>query len=109
MDRARVVGWLSSMTDKQFVEFFYDAVAHRDTSERKDECGHFVLADTSKVPGEERDTVFLALPDPAEYSAQWADDVPICQTGQCSECKSWVRSIAKHAICPIYGSKVYCT
>ena len=70
---------------------------------------HFVMAQTSRMTDEERDTVFLALPDPDEYSDDWADDCPICQTGQCIECRSWVRSIAKHAICPICEAKVYCT
>ncbi|MHC2066481.1 hypothetical protein ACYFX5_03330 [Bremerella sp. T1] len=108
MNRNEVIAWLSQMNDKQFVDFFYEAVADRDTSELPGEKGHFVLADTSKFPGEPRDTAFLALPDPAENS-KWADDVPICQTGRCPECESWVRSIAKHAICPLCGTKVYCT
>ncbi len=97
------------MTDKQFVEFFYEAVAERDTSEIEGEHGHFVVANTSKLPDEERNTVFLALPDAGKYSGEWADDCPICQTGQCIECGSWVRSVAKHAICPICEAKVYCT
>lgn len=109
MDRRGVVAWLASLTDKQFVDFFYEAVSERDTSEFDGECGHFVIADTSKMPDEKRDTVFLALPDSDEYSGEWADDSPICQTGQCIECGSWVRSIAKHAICPICEAKVYCT
>ena len=97
------------MTDKQFVEFFYEAVAERDTSEIEGEHGHFVVANTSKLPDEERNTVFLALPDAGKYSGAWADDCTICQTGQCIECGSWVRSVAKHAICPICEAKVYCT
>ena len=109
MDRHNVRVWLSSLTDKQFVEFFYEAVSGRDTSEIEGESGHLVVADTSKLPDEERDTVFLAIPDPDEYSGGWADDSPICQTGQCIECGSWVRSVAKHAICPICHAKVYCT
>ncbi|MBA2117142.1 hypothetical protein HOV93_43380 [Planctomycetes bacterium FF15] len=109
MDRAKVVGWLSTMTDKQFVEFFYEAVSRRDTSEIRGEQGHLVLADTSRLPGEQRDTFFLAIPDPDKYETEWANDCPICQTGQCIECKSWVRCIAKHAVCPICSEKVYCT
>lgn len=110
MDRDRVLAWLSRLTDKQFVEFFYEAVADRDTSEIKGEKGHFVLANTSLFDDNEWDTVFLAVPDPAEYSERgWADDSPICQTGQCMECASHVRSLAKRAICPICGAKVSCT
>ena len=109
MDRARVLGWLSSMTDKQFVDFFYEAVAERDTSEIKGERGHLVIANTSKSPGEERDTVFLASPDKDEYESGWGDDCPICQTGHCGECGASVRSISKHAICPLCDTKVSCT
>ncbi len=109
MNRASIIAWVSSLTDKQFVEFFYEAVSGRDTSEIDGERGHFVVADTSRMPGEERDTVFLALPDADEYAGKWADDCPICQTGQCIECGSRIRSIAKHAICPICEAKVYCT
>lgn len=109
MDRRTIVTWLASLTDKQFVEFFYEAVSDRDTSEVDGDRGHFVMAKTSKMPDTERDTVFLALPDPDEYSGEWADDSPICQTGQCVECGSRVRSVSKQAICPICEAKVYCT
>ena len=97
------------MSDKQFVDFFYKAVSGRDTAEVTGESAHLVIANTSRIPGEVRETVFLALPDPAEYSNEWADDCPICQTGDCIECGSKIRSIAKNAICPICNAKVYCT
>jgi hypothetical protein len=109
MDRSAVIAWLSSMTDKQFIDFFYDAVSGRDTSEMEGERGHLVMANASQFPGEDRDTVFLALPDPDKYPEGWADDSPICQTGQCIECGSPIRCVAKHAVCPICMAKVYCT
>lgn len=109
MNPANVLAWLSSMTDKQFVEFFYEAVSDRDTSEFDGQRGHFVLANTSKMPDEDRDTVFLAIPDPVHNPNEWSDDCPICQTGQCAECGSWIRCVAKNAICPICEAKVYCT
>lgn len=109
MDRGNLMAWLSSLTDKQFIEFFYEAVSERGTSEIDGERGHLVVANTSKAPNEDRVTVFLALPDPNEYSGEWAYDTPICQTGDCIECGTRVRSIAKHAICPICKAKVYCT
>jgi len=108
MDQHQVISWLLEMADKQFVEFFYEAVADRDTSEIEGENGHFVIAETSMIPGEQRNTVFLALPDPTEYIT-WSEESPICQTGQCPECEAWVRSIAKHAICPLCNARVYCT
>ena len=109
MRRENVVAWLRTLTDKQFAELFYEAVASRDAGDMKEEGGHFVLADTSKRPGERRETQFIALPDPGAYRDQWSDDAPICQTGQCSECESWVRCVAKKAVCPLCGAKVHCT
>ncbi|MEX1040993.1 MAG: hypothetical protein WDZ51_10200 [Pirellulaceae bacterium] len=109
MKQRDVVEWLSQMTDKQFVEFFYEAVAGRDTSEIEGEQGHLVIADTSQLQGQQRETAFLAVPDPEMYSGEWADDSPICQTGQCVACGAKVQCIAKHAICPICAETVYCT
>lgn len=111
MNRTNVIAWLSGMSHKQFAEFFYDAVAKRITSDFKEEEGHFVLADTSQFPCEGRETDFIALPDTAKYDHDWvwADDSPICQSGDCLGCGSVVRSIAKHAICPLCYEEVYCT
>ena len=108
MNRGNVIAWLSSLTDKQFVEFFYDAVANRDSSEVEGEQGHLVLADTRMIPGEKRETVFLGLPYPQPLR-EWADNCPLCQTGDCNSCGAWVRCIAKHAVCPICFASVYCT
>ena len=109
MDRGHVIAWLSSLTDQQFAEVFYEAASERATSNSYGECCHFLLAHSSSSPREQRDIVFVALPDPEQYSRNWSDDCPICQTGECAECGARVRSIAKRAICPICEEKVDCT
>ena len=97
--RARALDWISGLTDKQFSEFFYDAVLERRTSDTPEEQGHFVLADARRDSDSTGwDVDFVALPQKRE---PWADDVPICQTGECSSCGRVIRSWAKHQRCPI--------
>lgn len=108
MKNQDAVAHLASVTDKDFVELFYAAVAQRDAIDGEN-SRRFVLAETSEWPDGERDTVFLAVEDPSHYPVGWANDSPICQTGQCGECGADVRSIAKHAICPLCSKAVYCT
>ena len=108
MDESKVITWIQSLTDKQFVEFFYRAVANRSTSDLPEWNGHFVLADAEKVTDEPWEVDVIALHDPDEYK-EWVDDAPICQSGSCSACGNSVRSVAKHAVCPVCKSKVYCT
>jgi len=51
MDKARVVAWLSSLTDKQFVEFFYESLASRHLykAERSYLDSHLVLANANRI------------------------------------------------------------
>ena len=37
--------WISRLTERQFAQFFYEAVHERCTSDSPEEGGHFVLAD----------------------------------------------------------------
>lgn len=101
--------WLGTLTDKQFAEFFYEAVRERNTSDQKEWNGHFVLADTERVTNFSWSLACIALPDPTAYAERWGDDAAICQSGTCMGCDTEVRSWAKHAICPICGTKVYLT
>ena len=105
MDEWGVMAWLNTMTHKQFAEFFYRAVADRNTSDLPEWNGHFVLADAELIPDEPWDVDLIAVPADAEY----VDDHPICQSGTCSSCNSDVRSVAKNARCPVCGGDVYCT
>ena len=108
MNQTDMLARLTSLADEEFVELFYEVVRKRDPVGGENNR-HFVLAETSQCPDEDRDTVFVALPAPERYPEGWVNDAPICQTGECGECGSWVSSIAKHAICPICEAEVYCT
>lgn len=106
MKEREVVGWVESLTDKQFVDFFYAAVASRSTSDFSEWNGHFLLANAEKLPGEPWEIDLIARHDPGN---EWPEDSPICQSGICSQCSNTVRSISKNAICPVCDAKVYCT
>ena len=108
MNELQVIAWLETLTEKQFSEFFYRAVATRCTSDVPEWQGHLVLADADRETDESWSLSLIALPDPDEYD-QWADDSPICQSGTCPECGACLRSIAKHVVCPVCKSKANCT
>ena len=109
MVESQVIAWLNAMSHKQFAEFFYRAVSDRNTSDVAEWDGHFILADAEHVPDEDWDVDMIALHDPDEYDTGWADDSPLCQSGTCPNCGANVRSVAKHALCPVCNSKTYCT
>jgi hypothetical protein len=103
-EREATLQWLAGLTDKAFAEFFYKAVRSRKTDAR----GHFVLADADVSAGRWH-VDYVAQPAVEHYDGPWVDDALICQWGQCDSCGSPTRSWAKHAICPVCGSKVYCS
>ncbi len=105
MDESRAIAWLNTLTDKQFAEFFYRAVADRNTSDLPEWNGHFVLAGAQKLPDEPWDIDLIGVPANADF----VDDHPICQSGTCMTCESTVRSVAKNARCPVCGADVYRT
>lgn len=109
--RKNVLAFLAELSNKEFAEFFYEAVRGRLTSDAKEWQGHFILADSEQVSEDEPwDVDVIALHDPQHYPASdWGDDAPICQSGTCSLCGHKVRSWAKQAICPICGEIAYCT
>ncbi len=107
-ERVTALYYLSKLSDKAFAEFFYEAVRDRNTSDIKQWKGHFVLADAEQVEGEPWEVVLIASQDSRD-NAKWANDVPICQSGQCRSCTNLVRSWTKTAICPVCGQHVYLT
>ena len=97
--------WVRGLTDKEFAQFFYDAVQGRDPGQDDSERRRFVLADASF--SSTLDIDYIATP--ADPSREWADDAPICQSGQCSRCKAQCRSWAKEFACPVCGNTAYGT
>lgn len=106
--REQVLDWCRGLNDKQFAEFFYEAVASRNTSDLPEWRGHFVLADAEFVDDGPWEVDFIALPVETER-APWSDEGPICQSGTCGSCGFAVRSWSKRAECPVCANPVYCT
>jgi hypothetical protein len=107
MDKVKVAAWLSSLTDKQFVEFFYESLASRHLShaERGHVDSHLVLANVSRIldDGVTWGEWSLELLCPADEA--WADDAPVCQFGE--HCGLGTVSWAKRSVCPVCGGNVY--
>ena len=104
--RSHALRFIETLSDKQFAEFFYQAVRDRNTSDLEAWAGHLVLANAEKVDDEPWSLDLLALPENRE---SWSDDADICQSGACATCSAEVRSWAKQALCPVCGARVYCT
>ncbi len=105
-ERQRLLEWLSGLTDRQFAEVFYEAIRDRRTSDFADGQGHFVLSDVQLEAGGWV-VDFIATPDATQ--PDWADDVPICQSGRCPGCSHPVRCWSKRMVCPICGGEAYGT
>lgn len=106
--RNHMLQWIAELNHKQFAEFFYEAVAHRTTSDLAEWQGHFILADTESVDNGAWDIDFIALPVKSERH-EWSDEALICQSGTCDGCNTDVRSWSKRAECPVCGNAVGCT
>ena len=106
MPPKNLVHALRALTDKQFVEVFYEAVQGRHIypAERNVFDAHLVLANTVRdVDGTDRGwTVELVCPTPGQ---DWVDDAPICQAGE--HCGMATTSWAKSSQCPVCGGAVY--
>lgn len=103
--RAAALEYLRALCSKEFAEFFYEAVRDRMTSETPAVRGHFVLADAWFDDDSGWTADFIALGDSAKYGeGSWAADLPLCESGECHECGTTIRSWAKSMICPICGS-----
>ena len=108
MDRANISAWISSLTDKQFIEFFYQSLASRHLfeSERGYIDSHLVLANASRYLDEDGVTWGeweVELLCPADEA--WVADAPVCQFGE--HCSLRTASWAKRSICPVCGGNVF--
>ena len=107
MTNDEIIREIQKLSDKQFVEFFYQAVKGRHIyrAEVKLFDSHLVLANAVR----ERDmeapwTVEVLCPTPDQ---RWPDDSPICQHG--AHCGFSTASWAKRSRCPICDGEVYAT
>ncbi|HBN76807.1 MAG TPA: hypothetical protein DD473_13505 [Planctomycetaceae bacterium] len=108
MEPHKIIFQLTELTDKEFVEIFYSAVAERKPIDG--ESGRrFVLAETSDSYGDIISTSFVAEDNKKHYPQGWSADALISQNGRCNECGVSIVSISKQAICPICNTEAYCT
>lgn len=110
MDKAKVAAWLSSLSHKEFAEFFYKSLASRHLwkEERRFCESHLVLANAVRRlrdDGVTWDEWELHLICPAEEA--WGDDAPVCQFGE--HCGVSTASWSKRSVCPVCGGHVYGT
>ena len=109
MTRLDLVDGLRALTDKQFVEVFYEAVygRHIYSAERNVLDAHLVLANAVRHREEGHDgrwSVELICHTPDQ---DWRDDAPICQAGE--HCGTSTASWGKRSMCPVCGDVVYGT
>ena len=121
MNREQVALWLEGLTDKQFVEFFYEHLSSRHlyNMEREYMDSHLVLANAVRsLEDPDLDDQDHWGPDPDRWGPwrlqllcpvpqNWVDHAPVCEFGKHGgfETASW----AKRSTCPICGKEVYGT
>lgn len=107
MDKGDVLRWFRTLSDKDFVDFFYEASSGRPLDRDLPENCYVICESSFSGESSQHETVFLARP--RDKSLRWAEDSPICQYGECSTCKAPLMSWAKEVICPVCGNEAYCT
>lgn len=105
MDLNAIATQLNSLTDKQFIEFFYRSLAARNIygSEYAYIESHLVLASATRMQsidewGPWEMEMLCTTPD------AWVDDAPVCQQG--AHCGVETISWAKRSVCPMCGGEV---
>lgn len=113
MKRDDIIKWAKKLTDKEFVEFFYECTKERNIYKAEKEYteSHLVLANAYQHKNEdvwgEWGLEVIALQDPIKSPESYSEEVPICQGGKC--CDQDVICWAKNVICPLCAKPVYLT
>ena len=105
MTRLDLVGALRALTDKQFVELFYEATQGRHFYERNVFDAHLVLANAVR-DRQQGGAWTIELVCPSQEPGLM-DDTPMCQAG--SHCGMATTSWGKRSQCPVCGDEVYGT
>ena len=107
MNRSELVGQLRSLTDKEFIETFYEAANDRKIYAEEDMQAHLVLANAERHVEDNGKFSPWRIQLLANTTEKWAADSPVCQFGE--HCGFETASWAKHATCPVCGREVYGT
>ena len=105
MTRVAMLDEIRKLTDKQFVELFYDAAQGRHIYSAESQLweSHLLLANAVREREEGAAwTVELVCPTPGEA---WPDDSLLCQSGL--HCGLPTMSWAKNSRCPVCNGEVY--
>lgn len=103
--RDDLVERMASLSDREFIEVFYAAVARRARPGLDDWNGHWVLGQAERIGSGPWEVDYLA---PAREEVDDPDRV-LCRETTCPRCRHPVRSWARMAGCPICQRTVYCT
>lgn len=107
MTRDAMIAEIRKLTDKQFVEFFYDAVKDRNIYAGEEGLWESRMVLANAVRERENGdgwTVELVCPTPGDA---WPDDSLLCQSG--IHCGLPTMSWAKQSRCPVCHGEVYGT
>ena len=100
-----LVDRLSSLSESEFAEVFYAAVARRERPGLDDWQSRLVLGEAERIGKGPWEIDFIA---PAREEVADPDRV-VCRETTCPRCRTPVRSWARVAGCPVCSRTVYCT
>jgi hypothetical protein len=111
MNRKELIESIEKLTNKEFVELFYELSRDRHIYSGEEEYirARLVLGNaTSDLDNHDRWSPWkLEILCPSRSGESWPDDSSICQAGE--HCGHETMSWAKNAVCPICGGEVYGT
>ena len=105
MNHEGIIQYLNGLSDKQFIELFYEACRSRNIYRLEPDLqAHLVLANALRDYDNPEWELELLCPTPGQ---EWVDDAPIGQFG--THCGHKTASWSKNSVCPICGKEVYGT
>ena len=118
LERKKAINYIQNLSEKQFVDFFYEAVTNRNEDQLVPngyEKDRICLIRTSFGAFENKEdkehlSEFMALPTEEFSKIKWIQKMSnVTEQGRCKKCKAQVISVAKLAACPICDTEVECT
>jgi hypothetical protein len=107
MNRAEIVAQLRCLTDKEFIEIFYEACAGRNIYAGDIGEAQLVLANAERHPEDDGTYSPWRLQLLTLNDGNWADDSPVCQFGE--HCGFETAGCSKWSMCAICGGSVFGT
>jgi len=120
--RATAISYLKSLSDKEFVDLFYEAAEDRNVCndlgaefEGDFDSTTWIIAtsDYGRINGKEDPepyTLIAAIPSPEWSKTELVHESrELLNSGACERCSIELQCVAKEAVCPICNSIVSCT